>query len=602
MANRARRQRPPRRDRPAPPPPASAVELNGHAVEPVEQPPPRPSWAWSEAVPLAAAPEEAASLATATEEAASSPASAVKAESHGPQVVRSNGVPSWAWKGAAPAPPLAMVFAEPPAVEEPAPPATEPATAAASAAPAPAAAGGRSRAERILLLAIPAVVALGLVILLSRALPEPSGAGAEALWWSVLAAAGLATLVIVDLAARRLRPSALAGAGLPRLGGGLGEMTVVVAAGALLAGAGILRMPASSGTSATVTAVHASQPQGLAPAVAPPLAMAQAPSAPILPAQRTPVTGGGGADLPGLALDSAMVIHPAVVHAANRGVLPLPPPLRASRGGAAADAAALSGTIGAADAAPVTLGPVAPASATTGASRPSASSQSGVTSCSSGGDTACPAEQVHSLGSEATSAFATVQRGPAPECSPAAGSDSAPPMASACTQGIHLEMLLTDLARAVVADGISSSSLTSGCPEATVGRVTVGDLEIGGVHVAGGPGALVPTSTPEPNTAVTLAAGTVVLNEQRPDRGGRGLTVNAVHIVSPASLLSPFSLDMVIGHSHSAATPGSGCAAARMAAVAVPQAPAPSAGPGTPEGLVPDVLQIRRVLRGVISL
>jgi hypothetical protein len=175
-------------------------------------------------------------------------------------------------------------------------------------------------------------------------------------------------------------------------------------------------------------------------------------------------------------------------------------------------------------------------------------------------------------------------------------------MASACTQGIHLEMLLTDLARAVVADGISSSSLTSGCPEATVGRVTVGDLEIGGVHVAGGPGALVPTSTPEPNTAVTLAAGTVVLNEQRPDRGGRGLTVNAAHIVSPASLLSPFSLDMVIGHSHSAATPGSGCAAARMAAVAVPHAPAPSAGQGTPEGLVPDVLQIRRVLRGVISL
>jgi hypothetical protein len=441
------------------------------------------------------------------------------------------------------------------------------------------------------------------VILLSRALPEPSGAGAEALWWSVLAATGLATLVIVDLAARRLRPSVLAGAGLPRLGGGLGEMTVVVAIGALLAGAGILRMPASSGTSGTVTAVHASQPQGL-PAVAPPLAMAQAPSAPILPAQRTPVTGGGGVDLPGLALDGALVTHPAVVHAANRSVLPLPPPLRAGRGGAAADAAALSGTISASDAAPVVLGPVAPASATTAASRPSASSQSAVSSCGGGGDTACPAEQVHSLGSEATSALATVQRGPAPDCSPAAGSDPAPPMASACTQGIHLEMLLTDVARAVVADGISSSSLTSGCPEATAGRVTVGDLEVGGVHVAGGPGALVPTSTPEPNTAVTLAAGTVVLNEQRPDRGGHGLTVNAVHIVTPAGLLSPFSLDMVIGHSHSAATPGSGCsAAARRAAVtAPPHAPAPSAGLSTPEGLVPDVLQIRRVLRGVISL
>ena len=175
-------------------------------------------------------------------------------------------------------------------------------------------------------------------------------------------------------------------------------------------------------------------------------------------------------------------------------------------------------------------------------------------------------------------------------------------MAGACTQGVHVEMLTGDAARAVVADGVSSSSLTAGCPAAPTGRVSIGGLEIGGVHVTGGPGALVATSTPEPNTAVALASGTVVLNEQRPDRGGRGLTVNAVHIVIPASLLSPFSLDMVIGHSHSAATPRSSCAAAPAPAVTAPPAPARGLTAGAPEGLLPDDLQVRKVLRGVISL
>ena len=177
-----------------------------------------------------------------------------------------------------------------------------------------------------------------------------------------------------------------------------------------------------------------------------------------------------------------------------------------------------------------------------------------MTACGGAEAAACPAEQVQSLSSEATSALATVERGAVPACSPAAGNLPAPPLASACVQAVHTEMLL------------------------------------------------IPTSTPEPNTTVALAAGTVVPNEQRLDRGSRGLTVNAVHIIAPASLLSPFSLDMVIGHSHSAASPQHGCAAAPVAAVAAPPAPVTTAGMGTPEGLLPDVLQVRRVLRGMISL
>ncbi len=588
--DRARRQRP-RRARPTPPPAAPSAERNGgSATRPVASRP-KPSWAWAESVPLAAAPEAAAAAPSTAP---------LRAEARAPQPVRSNGTPTWAWKGDAPPPPIAVVFADSLAGET-----AQPAPAAApapTARPRVAAASPRGTAERLLLLAVPAAVALGLVILLSRALPEPSGGGAEAMWWVVLAAAGLATLVAVDLGLRRLRPTALAGAGLPRLGGGVGEMTVVVAIAALLAGAGILHIPASTGTSGTVNAIHASQPQGptaLAPAEVPPLAMTQAPAVvPVLPAQRTPITGGGGVDLPVLALDPATVSHPAVVRSGGRVVLPLPAPLRANRGGAAADASALSGILGPPDAAPVTLGPVAPASAATTPARPRSESGSALTSC--GGDGApCPATPVDSLGTEATSAFATVQRDPAPDCA-TAGRVAAPPVAASCTQGIHLEMLLDDPGRAVVADGVSSSSLSTGCGVAPVGQASVGDLEVGGIHVAGGPGALVPTATPEPNTAVALALGTVVLNEQRPDRGGRGLTVNAVHIVAPASMFSPFSLDMVIGHSHSASRPGSACAAAPPAATPAP--PSGGATPGTPDGVLPDVTQLRRVVRGLLSL
>jgi hypothetical protein len=505
----------------------------------------------------------------------------VKAEPAGPQPVRT---PVWAWKGATPAMPLAVLFEKPLVAEEETPAAAEDARAVAPEPAIAAPAARRRGVERALLLAIPAVIALGVVILLSRVMPEPAGAGDQAIWWLALAAAGVVTLVVLDLGARRLRPSALAGAGLPRLGGGLGEMTIVVAIAALLAGAGILRIPASSSASGTVAAVHTAvaPPVAVAPAAGPPPAMVQPPAAPILPAQRTPVTGGGGADLPVLALDAAMV-HPTVSHLAGHGALPLPAPLRASRGGAAADASALSGTAGVPDGPPVILGPVAPA-------------------CGADSTAPCPVDQIRSLSSEASSAFATVERGAVPACTGAAGSRTAPPMAGACTEGVHVEMPSDGPAGAVVADGVSSSSLTAGCPAAPAGRAAIADLEIGGLHVAGGPGALVPTSTPEPNTAVTLASGTVVLNEQRPDRTGRGLTVNAVHIVIPASLLSPFSLDVVIGHSHSAATPRSSCAATPAPAGVAPPAPVGGVTPGAPEGVLPDVLQLRRVVRGMISL
>ena len=514
MADRVRRQRRLRRDGAAAPATGSVLELNGRSAEQADTRP-RPTWAWSQTIPLAVAPEATAQLA----------------EVRTPQEVHANGSPSWAWHADAPAIAPVVVFAEPLVVADQPPPPVRPAPA--PAAPPP----GRRLPKRGLLLASPALAAVAIL--------------------------------------------------------------------AVLAGAGVLRLPGSSDGSGSITAIHASQPQGLnglAPStVAPPLAVAPAPVAPILPAQRPPVTGGGGALLPDGLLDNGAVSVPRVVHAAFRPALPLPPPLRAERGGAAADASALTGTIGAPDAGPVSLGPVAPASATAGSSgRARVTARRWRAAVTRRGAPARPT-------SSAASARRRPRRWPA---SSAVRRRTARRRTAARRRRRwraraprrSIEMLPADPALAVVADGVSSSSLTSGCPVVTEGRSTVGELVIGGVRVAGGPGALIPTSSPQPNTTVALAAGTVVLNEQRVDRGGRGLTVNAVHLLAPATLFSPFSLDMVIGHSHSAALPASGCAAAPVSAAGTPHDPVPVLAPATPEAVLPDVIQIRHVLRGMISL
>jgi hypothetical protein len=373
----------------------------------------------------------------------------------------------------------------------------------------------------------------------------------------------------------------------------------------MLAGTGLLQIPGSpSGAGSTVDAVHTAQRQALAPPAAPEPVI-PAPPAAALPAPAPPVTGGGGVDLPDPAPAPTVVSLRAVAHQADRhrAALPLPAPVRAAAPvGAVADGSALSGSVAIPGSAPQALGPVAPASATAAPARHSANADSAAAGC--GGDgSPCPAEAIRSLSTEATMVRASLARGPAPACAAVAGRTVLTgPVASACTRGVHVEML-NGLPLAILADGVSSSSLTSGCPTVHAGRTTIGDLEIDGVQVAGGPGALVPTSSPEPNTTVPLATATVVLNEQRPDRTGRGLIVNAVHIVAPPSLLSPFSLDLVIGHSHSATTPRQGCAGAPVAAAAAaPHTPGGSVGPAPPEGVLPDVSEVRRLLRGAIGL
>jgi hypothetical protein len=186
---------------------------------------------------------------------------------------------------------------------------------------------------------------------------------------------------------------------------------------------------------------------------------------------------------------------------------------------------------------------------------------------------------IDEVGVGGSSTLATTETGRRAGCgegAPPAGFETgplAPPAAVACTSGLRVVALTVPLG--LLADGVAAESVTQGCSLAPSGHASVHDLQIGGRHLAGGPAA------PAPNTRLTVplagepAAVLVVLDEQIPDPGGRGLTVNAVHVTGGA-------VDLVIGHVHSVA----GCA---PAAAAVPG----TAGAGLLAVLLPLLVTIR---------
>jgi hypothetical protein len=251
-----------------------------------------------------------------------------------------------------------------------------------------------------------------------------------------------------------------------------------------------------------------------------------------------------------------------------------PPP-----GQAGGDAFAFQGGIGLPGQAALslTLGPVAPTSASASSpGRPT--SRSSAAGCGAGA-APCPAgvDQV-SLGGSST--VATVETGQRADCgagAPPAGFETGPltpPAAAACTSGLRV-VALGPLG--LVADGVAAESVTQGCSLAPVGRASVRDLALGGLHLAGGPAALAPGTRRTVRLAGVPTAMVVVLDEQMPDPSGRGLTVNAIHISGGA-------VDLVIGHVHSAAGCGGGTGRA-----------APAGAPGLPPASLPPALAPRRV-------
>lgn len=57
--------------------------------------------------------------------------------------------------------------------------------------------------------------------------------------------------------------------------------------------------------------------------------------------------------------------------------------------------------------------------------------------------------------------------------------------------------------------------------------------------------------TPQPNTVYNLASAVVVLNEQHPASDGRGIVVNAIHVLSTTSGDAAWRGDVIVGHAMS---------------------------------------------------
>lgn len=176
---------------------------------------------------------------------------------------------------------------------------------------------------------------------------------------------------------------------------------------------------------------------------------------------------------------------------------------------------------------------------------------------------ACPGGlNLVSLQAPNQTALATLQKGTPAACN--AGLPSLPATAltaaaaNACSSVAHLAL---GGAVPVVADDIQSAAVSQLCGAAGSGAVTIGDLNVAGIQVVGGPGALVPTSSPAPNTTVTLPLVTsearvdVILNQQGPAPSGGGISVDAVAIRVTVVFGTLYSSSTArIGHADASAT------------------------------------------------
>jgi hypothetical protein len=349
---------------------------------------------------------------------------------------------------------------------------------------------------------------------------------------------------------------------LSRWGGQAASMTATVATGAVLAAGGLLAIP-NLGSVGAHSTVASRLPASPAPAPAPSVSPAPAPATGTVP----PATA---APAPPVSAPSGRGLVAGIGTLPGTGGLtapPLPPrPAAPPPGQAAGDAYAFQGGIGLPGQATLslTLGPVAPTSASA-ASTGRPTSRSSAAGCGAG-TAPCPAGvDLVSLGGSST--LATVETGQRADCgagAPPAGFETGlltPPAAAACTTGLRV----VAVALGLVADGVAAESVTQGCTLPPAGHASVRDLELGGLHLAGGPAPLAPGTRRTVYLAGLPTAMLVVLDEQIPDPSGRGLTVNAIHISGGA-------LDLVIGHVHSAA----GCGGTGSVA----PAGAPGSAPG----------------------
>lgn len=115
------------------------------------------------------------------------------------------------------------------------------------------------------------------------------------------------------------------------------------------------------------------------------------------------------------------------------------------------------------------------------------------------------------------------------------------PRATAVSEATDVALLGAGTAARIQADVVRAQA-NADCDAAPNATVTFVNLVVNGTPITG---------TPAPNTVIDLTVAKLILNEQRPAFDGRGIVVNAIHVVSTNTGDPLFRGDIVVSHAMS---------------------------------------------------
>jgi uncharacterized repeat protein (TIGR01451 family) len=113
------------------------------------------------------------------------------------------------------------------------------------------------------------------------------------------------------------------------------------------------------------------------------------------------------------------------------------------------------------------------------------------------------------------------------------------PLATATSQAANVALLATAGVPTISATLLKAVSTTSCTAAPSAAGSQFVNLKVGPVAVP---------ADPPPNTMIPLGLLTVIVNEQHPAADGRGLVVNALHVVSAGAASSLLQGDIIVGH------------------------------------------------------
>jgi hypothetical protein len=153
-----------------------------------------------------------------------------------------------------------------------------------------------------------------------------------------------------------------------------------------------------------------------------------------------------------------------------------------------------------------------------------------------------------------------------------AGANGAP-NAVASAQVLDLSLLGGSGNSKITADLVRAQATTNCAANPSATGTTFEHLQINGTDY---------DNTPAPNTVIDLQVAKVILNEQHPANDGRGLVVNAIHVLSTTSGDALFRGDVIVAHATSTVhcTNGAGSTGGSNAVTMTKSASPSSVAPG----------------------